>query len=200
MPQPIKQLRNWDDGEWDSGTWDSAAAQIVEKIMNINVAFNLHNLDDRQKLAKQQTGITGCTGNADITNPDPPLADCQAAHDAAGLQLDAIDVEEKKLEDMRTVRDQLQDTAMGKYGTLASCVEAKARKANNPAVVTKAGFDLASEAGPVPASISKIMNLVLTHGDLDGTVDAGWNRDKRPRATMSNWALTRTPRPRSSPT
>jgi len=171
--------RTWDQGSWDEGTWDPALAQMVDKIMKIHVALNLHNLDNRQQLAKMQTGIDGCTNNTDITNPDPPLADCQQAHDAAQAQLNAIDLEEKKLQDMRIVRDQLMATAMSKHTTLGSCVETKAKKANDPGVVTKAGFELASAPAPIPVSIGRVMNLVLTHGDLDGTADASWNRDKR---------------------
>lgn len=151
-------------------------ASTVEKIMNINVVNNIKGLKPRDQLAKIQTGITGCTGNADITNPDPPLADCQAAHDAAETQLDAIDVEEKKLQDMRTVRDQLMDATIGKHTTLGSCVQTKARKANDPGIVTKAGFDLASDR-VTKASAGRVINLSLSWGDHSGTVDAHWNRD-----------------------
>lgn len=171
----MSQPKTWDDGFWDTGVWDPDLAPIVNKIMKAKFAANLTNLDNRAKLAKFQTPITKCTGNASIGTPtNPPLADCQQAHDAAKTKLDEIDAKEEELKALRIVRDQLMDDAMNKYCTLGSFAESKAN--GNPAVITGAGFDLVSDR-TTPPPVSKIMNLVLTHGDHDGTVDAAWNRD-----------------------
>ena len=113
---------------------------------------------------------------------DPPLADCQAAHDAAAAGIAAVDAEEEKLKTLRIQRDQLVDAAMLKYSALGSCVENKAIKANDPSIVTGAGFDLAGDVTPTPNVVSRVMNLVLTHGDFDGSVDASWNRDRKAKS------------------
>jgi hypothetical protein len=145
----------------------------------IKVALNIKGLKPRDQLAKFQKGITKCTGNAVIGATNPTLVVCQASLDAASDKLDEIDTDEQTLSAKRIVRDQLLDAAMGNYGQLGSFVENKC--AGNPAVATDAGFDVAS--GPTPApDVMRIMNLVLTHGDHDGSVDAAWNRDTSARS------------------
>ena len=89
--------------------------------MNLKLALNLYGLDNRAKLAKLQTAVTKCTGNADIGTPtNPPLADCQASHDDAEAKLDLIDTQEEELKQLRLQRDQLLDAAMSNYGTLGA--------------------------------------------------------------------------------
>jgi hypothetical protein len=173
----------WDTGTWDSGFWDSSTAQeIIRKKMKIAVALNIAGLKPEGKVAKLQTAITKCTGNATVPTPDPALADCQTAHDAALAAIQAVTAEEEKLKTLRIQRDQLVDAAMLKYSALGSFVEGKAVKANDPSIVTGGGFDLAGAVTPSPSSVSRVMNLALTHGDFDGSVDASWDRDKKARS------------------
>jgi hypothetical protein len=157
--------------------------------MKIGVALNLFGLKPEEKVDKLQTAITKCTANAAVPSPDPALADCQTAHDAAAAGIQAVTVEEDKLKTLRLQRDQLVDAAMQKYSALGSFVEGKAVKANDPSIVTGAGFDLAGAVTPTPNVVSRVMNLALTHGDFDGSVDASWNRDKKAKSykvQMSN--------------
>jgi hypothetical protein len=173
----------WDTGTWDSGFWDSSAAQeIIRKKMKIAVALNLFGLKPEEKVAKLQTAITKCTGNATVPTPDPTVVDCQAAHDAADVGIKAVDAEEETLKTLRMHRDQLVDAAMLKYSALGSFVEVKAIKANDPSIVTGAGFDLAGAVTPTPNVVSRVTNLALTHGDFDGSVDASWDRDKKAKS------------------
>ena len=149
--------------------------------MKIAVALNLSNLKPAEKLAKLQTAITQCTGNPAVPTPSPTLADCQAAHDAAAAKLAEVAAQEEVLKTLRLQRDQLVDAAMEKYAGLGSFVEHAAIQANDPAIVTGCGYDLASERTPAPP-VGQVLNLVLTRGDVDGAVDAGWDRDKSARS------------------
>src|SRR3974377_2286401 len=105
----------WDtpSARWDVGNWDSTLAPGPDsKRMNAKVALNLTNIDNRWKLAKFQTSITKCTGNAAIGTATPPIADCQSAHDAAETVLDTVDAKEAELKNLRVQRDQLMATVM----------------------------------------------------------------------------------------
>ena len=174
-PQPF-----WDEANWDEGYWDAAPAPTIKKKMNITIALNLTGLTPPQKLAKLQTAIDKCTGNPAIgTLTDPTLADCQAAHNAADVQIKLITAKEDELKALRTTRDQLVDAAMTLYASLGSVVQTKARNAGDPAIVPGAGYDLAGAGTPVSPNVARITGLTLTQGDHDGTVDAGWHRDKK---------------------
>lgn len=147
--------------------------------MNAKVSLNLRGLDNRGQLAKLQKAITKLDGNAALPNPNPPLPDAQAAHDAAEDQLNLIDQKEQELVQLRLVRDTRMETAMGKYDQLGSFVENKSN--GDPAIITGGGFDVAGDRQPAPP-VGQVMNLTLTHGDHEGAVDAAWNRDKSARS------------------
>ena len=48
----------------------------------------------------------------------------------------------------------------------------------DPAVITFRGFEVASDGSTSAPAVGQTMNLVLTHGDVDGDVDVNWHRDK----------------------
>ena len=176
MPIP----KPWDSGNWDSGNWDSFVTTIGDKKMKAKVALNLGNLTPRAKLAKLQTAITKCGEAPALANPTPPLATCTTNHDAAEAILDLIDAKEAELVNLRVQRDQAMDLAMSNYATLGSCVETASQ--GDPAGITKNGFDVASDGSAKPP-VGQTMNLVLTHGDTDGSVDVSWNRDKSAKSS-----------------
>jgi hypothetical protein len=147
--------------------------------MNAKVALNTVHLKPREKLVKFNTAITQCAKTPALVNPTPALADCTASHDAASAMLDLIDTKEKELANLRVQRDQLMDTAMSHHGTLGSCVQTASL--GDPAFITAKGFDVVASPSSHPP-VGQILNLVLTHGDQDGTVDASWNRDKSSRS------------------
>lgn len=169
----------WDTGTWDSGTWDSTVAPNPTKKMNGKVAFNTKNLKPREKLARFQTAITKCGATPPLANPTPPLAVCQTSHDTAKTTLDAIEAKEIELTNLRILRDQQMDLAMDHYTALGACVQGASL--GDPAFITAKGFDVAGAPMPAP-EVSRVMNLVLTHGDHDGAVDASWNRDRSARS------------------
>ena len=147
--------------------------------MNAKVALNIKSLKPREKLAKFQTGITKCGAAPVLANPTPTLLVCQSSHDSTKTMLDSIDAKEAELTNMRIQRDQLLNTAMGNYSALGACVEAGSL--GDPAFITAKGFDVASDPSALP-DVGRVMNLVLTHGDHDGLVDAMWNRDRSARS------------------
>jgi hypothetical protein len=147
--------------------------------MNAKVALNTANLNFRDKLVKFKKAITACGTAPALASPAPTLAACTASHDAADAMLDQIETQEGVLNNLRTQRDQLMGTAMANHATLGSCVQTAS--GGDPAFITKNGFDVAAAPTSAPP-VGQIMNLVLTHGDMDGMVDAAWNRDKSSRS------------------
>ena len=146
--------------------------------MKAKVALNIFGLKDRPILAKYQTAITKCTGNADIGTANPTVIVCQASHDAAEAKLDEIDAAEQALVGLRGERDQLMEAAVADFTQLGSCVENKS--GGDPVIIANAGFEVAGAPTTKPP-VSKVLNLVLTHGDTDGASDAAWHRDKSAR-------------------
>ena len=147
--------------------------------MKDKVALNLKGLKPRDQLAKFQTAITKCAAAPALANPSPTLIVCQASHDAVKTVLDTIDTKETDLTNLRIQRDQLLEVAMGNYGALGACVQSASL--GDAAFITAKGFDVASSPTPAP-DVTRVMNLVLTHGDHDGLVDASWNRDRSARS------------------
>ena len=172
--------------------------------MKAKVALNLSGLDAWGQLARLQTAITKLTGNAALPNPNPTLAVAQAQHDAAKTMLDTIDAKEAELTNLRLQRDQLVRVAMDTYDSLGSFVENKS--AGDAAIITGAGFDVAGPRTPAPP-VGQVLNLVVTAGDNEGTLDAGWDRDRSARSyevqtsvdpvTPASW-LPRLTAPKSS--
>jgi hypothetical protein len=154
-------------------------ASSNKKIMNAKVALNTGNLSPRDKLVKFKKAITACGMAPALASPAPALTVCTTSHDAADAMLDQIETEEGVLQNLRTQRDQLMGVAMANHATLGSCVQTAS--AGDPAVITKNGFDVATAPTSAPP-VGQIMNLVLTHGEMDGEVDAAWNRDKSSRS------------------
>ena len=173
------QPQNWDEGPgsvWDTGFWDPSVAPIVDKIMNAQVALNTTHLKPADRMAKFDTRITQCGTTPALTNPNPPLAECTAASTAAKAAIGTVDQAEKALTNLRIVRDQLVAVADNKHALLGACVQD--RSGGDPAFIAGTGFDVAGAVSPAPKT-PHVLNLVLTHGDLDGSVDAAWNRDRQ---------------------
>jgi hypothetical protein len=147
--------------------------------MNAKVALNLTNLNLRDQLVKFKKAITACAAAPALASPAPALTVCTTNHDAADAMLNQIETQEVVLHNLRTQRDQLMGVAMANYATLGSSVQTAS--AGDPAVITKNGFDVAAAPTSAPP-VGQIMNLVLTHGDMDGEVDVAWNREKNARS------------------
>jgi len=171
MPTP----RTWDSGNWDSGFWDSVVADKPNKKMNAKVAINIRGLKPRDQLTKFKKAVTLCQTAPAVPNPNPTFAVCIAGNAAIEANLDAIDTAEKNLTQLRLTRDQLLATGLTNYTALGGCVQSFSL--GDPAVITAKGYDVAAAPAPLPP-VGRPQNLVLTHGDHDGSVDASWNRDK----------------------
>lgn len=142
--------------------------------MKSKVALNLRGLDSRGQLAKLQKAITKMTGNAAVANSNPTLAVAQASHDAAKSALDLVDTKESELVTLRVTRDNSMQAALDNYDLLGSFVENKS--SGEAAIITGAGFDVVGARTPADP-VSQVLNLVLTAGDNDGSLDAAWDRD-----------------------
>ncbi len=72
---------------------------------------------------------------------------------------------------LRIQRDQLLQTAIENYDSLGSFVENKSN--GDATIITGAGFDVVGARTPL-GPVSQVLNLVLTEGDNDGSLDASW--------------------------
>jgi len=150
--------------------------------MNAKVATNLYGLKPREKLAKFQKAVTKCAEIPLLPNATPPLLVCTAGNDALAANLDAIDLAELGLTNLRIQRDQLLATATNNYSSLGACVESNSL--GDPAYITAKGFDVAAPPGTVTPNITQAASISLTHGDHDGAVDVSWHRDRLARSTI----------------
>jgi hypothetical protein len=146
-----------------------------KKRMNSKVAINIRNLKPREQLTKFKKAVTLCQAAPVLPNPNPSFAVCTAGNAAIEANLDAIDAAEIQLDQMRITRDQLLATGLTNYTALGASVQSFSL--GDPAIITAKGYDVAATPTPLPP-VGRPQNLVLTHGDHDGSVDVSWNRDK----------------------
>jgi hypothetical protein len=148
--------------------------------MNAKVALNTKDLKPRAKLAKLQQAITKCGEAPALANPSPPLADCQASHDAAEALLNQIETKERELAVLRRQRAPLMATAMSHHAALGACVQSASLGA--PAFIVAKGYEVAGDVPPAPP-VGRLLELILSHGPHDGTVRASWKYNRSARST-----------------
>ena len=136
--------------------------------MKAKVALNLRGLNYRDQLAKAQKAITKCTGNTDITTPNPSLASLQTKVDLGKTKLDAVDAKAAELDGLRLEATAAVSDAMDGYAQLGTYVENRA--AGDAIKIANAGYDVAATPAPI-GPLGQALDLVLTEGDHVGTLD-----------------------------
>lgn len=142
--------------------------------MKAKVALNLHNLSDNAKLSKLETSITKLTGNVALPDPNPTLIVAEGKVSTARKAMEAVQIAENDLREVRILLEQAMDDVVNTYEQLATYVENKSN--GDEAIITGAGFEVVAPRKSVgPAK--QVVNLVLTAGDNEGSLDAAWDRD-----------------------
>jgi hypothetical protein len=142
--------------------------------MSIEVALNLKGLGHREKITEYRDVIAKMTGNANTPAPTPTLVVFGEHVDTAEGLLNQISTLEGQLDTLRIQRDAAFVVTDGDYSTNGSYVENRAKLANDPSIVTGAGYELAAARGnaqPMPM----VTGLGVTTGDNEGSADVQWN-------------------------
>jgi hypothetical protein len=137
------------------------------------VKLGLKNLTPDQKIDLANTIKTAMTGNANFTTPNPTLAayGTMIANAQAGIASHntAKATEQTALANRDALIRVLDagTTQMGDYVQNAS--------SGDRVKIESAGMSVRDDAAPIGIP-AQVMNLVLTEGDFDGTLDAAWDK------------------------
>jgi hypothetical protein len=159
------------------------------------VKLGLDRLTREEKIALTITVKTAMTGNANFTTPNPPLAtlgtDITAAQTKLAAYNSLVAQTQAALADLdATIATMCTHlTQEGAYVENAS--------GGDPVKIETAGMSVRATAAPV--GVSQVLNLVVTAGDDEGTLDAAWDADRGANSyeihtsvdpvTPSSWAF-----------
>ena len=139
------------------------------------VKLSLQNLTIPAKVLKGRQIVTAMTGNANFTTPDPALTavttalnDLESAYNTAQAVRDVA----KTKTDLQDIADRLVDTILASE---ASYVQNKTE--GDAVKIQSAGMDVRNPSDPI-GNLPAPGNISATEGDLDGEIDAHWNRVK----------------------
>ena len=156
------------------------------------VKLGLGNLNPQEVSELANTIVTMMTGNANFPTPNPPLASVTSARTTANTSIAAYDTGKATAETLRVTRDDDVGTLKGLLTQLAAYVENASN--GDAAKIESAGMSVRADStvpvGPMP----QVMDLVLTAGDFDGTLDAMWH----PVRGVTSYELQTSPDPPSS--
>ena len=165
--------RGWEDGScWDSGFWDEPEPEpLTRKHMKAKLGLDTLSLEQRAALGKtiQAALIKYATT---FPNPEPTPAELGALVsdvETATLNYKAA-VETAK--NLLAVRDQKDAALCVGLTAIASFADSVAK--GDPAIITLLGLGVKGRGAPI-GPMPQVLNLVLTAGDHDGTLDAMWD-------------------------
>jgi hypothetical protein len=158
---------------YDSGVlWDSGPPSIQERKRMSKIKLGLRERTREQKLSQANTIKTSLTGNPNFTTPNPTLAAYGALITAAQTKLNAYNLAKAALATALADCDATFEALDVGTTQLASYAE---NVANGDKVkLESGGFEVRSDVTPV-GPLTQVLNLVLTAGDNEGTLDAGWD-------------------------
>ena len=159
---------------YDGGaTYDGSAAPQPKGHKMAKVKLGLSTLSPQEIIGLTNQIVTMMTGNANFTNPNPPLATVTTQKNTTNTSITTYDTTKATAEGNRITRDTNVGTLKGLLSQLATYVENAS--GGDAAKIESAGMgvraDSTAPVGPMP----QVMDLVLTAGDFDGTLDAMWH-------------------------
>ena len=137
------------------------------------VKLGLKELSPDQKVDLANTIKTAMTGNANFTTPNPPLATI------ATLTTNA----QTKIALCNTTRALLDTQLSDRDAALAALSNGLTQEADyvqnvsggDRTTIESAGMSVRDDGAPI-GTPTQVLNLVLTEGDFEGTLDAAWDR------------------------
>lgn len=139
------------------------------------VKLSLQNLTPDQKVALINTIITAMTGNANFTTPNPTLASGTTAKNNLTTGINDYNTTAALLKTKLGTRDAAEAVADAWLTQLVGY--AKNVSNGDKVKLESGGFTIRADAAPV-GPMTQVLNLVVTAGDNDGTLDCGWDPTK----------------------
>ena len=136
------------------------------------IKLGLDRMNPEQKVAFATTVITAMTGNAHFTTPNPPLATLTAGKNNALSGINTYNASVVTSQANLATRDDFVSSLEGMLTQMATYVENVS--GGDRAMIESAGFSVRADSAPV-GPLARVLNLVLTAGDFDGTLDAAWD-------------------------
>ncbi len=157
---------------YDSGLrYDEVAPPQPKAKRMAQVKLGLKDLNPEQKVALARQIVTAMTGNANFTTPNPTLAAITTAANALETKINAYNSAKAAAEAALADRDasaQELDALVTQEGAYVQNVSA------GDAVKIE-GAGMAVRAGGTPVGVMpKVLDLAVTEGDFEGTLDAIW--------------------------
>jgi len=137
------------------------------------VKLGLKELSPDQKVDLANTIKTAMTGNANFTTPNPPLATIGTLITSAQTKIALCNTTRALLDTQLSDRD----TALA---ALSNGLTQEADYVQNVSggdrtKIESAGMSVRDDGAPI-GTPTQVLNLVLTEGDFEGTLDAAWDR------------------------
>ena len=165
---------------YDSAFYDGTArydevAPATQRSKMIQLKLELQSKDDAGLRQYSANHISKMNGNAAFPTPVPSTANFQTIHDAFSAALTASDNAQTAAAQATIAKDAARAALEAALSHRAKNIEGTPGVTEAQAVGT--GFALRAPNAPVGAP-GKVQHLALTTGDMDGELDAMWNRDK----------------------
>ncbi len=139
------------------------------------VRLGLQNLTPDQLVALANTIKTAMTGNANFTTPNPTLTALGTLITTASTKLAAYNAAVTAASTALSDRDTALTALRGGLTQEGAYVENIT--VGDRVKIESAGMSVRADAAPLGAP-SQVLNLVLTAGDNDGTLDASWDSQR----------------------
>lgn len=135
------------------------------------VRLSLDKLNADGTVALATTIITAMTGNANFTTPNPSLATITTEKTTTAAKIAAVNTLKASL--ATAVAD--RDAHVATLGGLLTQLGAYAENVTGGDKVKLESGGLGVRADAAPITLTQVLNLVLTAGDFDGTLDVSYD-------------------------
>lgn len=158
---------------YDSGiTYDSQPAPPAKRKIMIRIKRTWTRMNRGERVDFAQTIKAALTGNPNVPNPTPPLAELTAAITLAQTKRDSVAALETQLATARAAEAAAQDALVTVLDKEAAYCESLL--GDNPAGMASTGFPTSS--GPsAPQEVGQVTNFSLTASDEDGALEGQWD-------------------------
>jgi hypothetical protein len=156
-----------------AATYDDGPPQPQQKGKRMaKVKLGLSTLDPNEVVELANQIITSMTGNANFATPNPTLAAVRTQKDATTASITGYDTAKEAASAALVTRDNNVTVLKNLLTQLGLYVENTS--AGDAAKIESAGMSVRATSAPV-GPMGQVMDLVLSPGDFEATLDAVWN-------------------------
>jgi hypothetical protein len=158
------------------------------------IKLNLRSMNVTEKIQFARQIVTGMTGNASFTTPDPPLATITTCAIALENAYNDANVAKQDASTKVSIQDDEEIVLDSNLQKLANYVESASD--GDETKIQSAGMNLRAKPQPI-GDIQQPLGLVATAGDKEGEIDLSWDRVRGARSyvveqcpdpiSASNW-------------